>query len=505
VFTAGATSGNYFVYAEADVDGVVLKDSVAVEVQELELSIAISPAAATVLTEGTILYSAIVEDQFGNAIATQPTFTWSVSDGGTIGTDGLFTADTVPGDYQVYAEATVSSELLKDSTTVTVTNDPGDCLVTFENPLDAAWDTLINCEDASGSVYIDEANDKLILDASSGTCNTFFDRDFFNGIQTSPISGDFEVSAKVTVNTAKSWTTGSRGGIIIGRNISSGAGVASVAIRPQSSEYRMYYDSDGDALMDAWDNPGSGLHSNTSWLKITRQGNVVSTYYKNDGDASWSMIGSHDIGFGNDDMDIVLAAGDLELHIDSVYMSTCPLVSGGSTKQDQTITFDTIADKLISDGPFTLNATASSGLDVTFTVISGPATVSGNEITLTGSTGIVEVEARQSGDATYNAASPVMQTFMVSLTTNINLSHSKQNKVTIAPNPADEYVFVKVKEEMIDKIELYTIDGMLLHTYSVSSDNVKIDNTATFIQGMYLLRVYKKSGGVSVHRLMIRH
>lgn len=144
-------------------------------------------------------------------------------------------------------------------------------------------------------------------------------------------------------------------------------------------------------------------------------------------------------------------------------------------------------------------------MDVTFTILSGPATVSSNEVTLTGSTGIVEIEAHQAGDATYNAASPVTHSFTVSLTTNINELHAEQDEVTIAPNPADEYVIIKLKQDVIDKIEIYTIDGMLLHTYSVSSDNVKIDNTSSFIQGMYLLRIYKKSGGTSVHRIIIKH
>ena len=47
--------------------------------------------------------------------------------------------------------------------------------------------------------------------------------------------------------------------------------------------------------------------------------------------------------------------------------------------------------------------TASSGLTVTFTIISGPATLSGNTVTITGA-GMVTVEASQPGDPNYNAA-----------------------------------------------------------------------------------------------------
>jgi hypothetical protein len=82
----------------------------------------------------------------------------------------------------------------------------------------------------------------------------------------------------------------------------------------------------------------------------------------------------------------------------------------GTTKQ--TITFPTIATQTFGSAPFSLDATASSGLTVTYTVVSGPATVSGNTVTLTGA-GTVTIRASQSGNSTYAAATPVNQTFTV--------------------------------------------------------------------------------------------
>lgn len=80
--------------------------------------------------------------------------------------------------------------------------------------------------------------------------------------------------------------------------------------------------------------------------------------------------------------------------------------------QNQTITFPAIASKTYGNAPFVLTATASSNLPVSFRIVSGPATVSGNAITLTGS-GTVVVEASQSGNASYAAASAVNQSFVV--------------------------------------------------------------------------------------------
>jgi hypothetical protein len=89
----------------------------------------------------------------------------------------------------------------------------------------------------------------------------------------------------------------------------------------------------------------------------------------------------------------------------------CPLTVE-VTQTEQTITFDPLADRTYGEPAFALVATASSGLDVGFAVVSGPATVSGNALTITG-TGTVTVEATQPGDSQYAPAPPVQQSFTV--------------------------------------------------------------------------------------------
>jgi hypothetical protein len=79
---------------------------------------------------------------------------------------------------------------------------------------------------------------------------------------------------------------------------------------------------------------------------------------------------------------------------------------------NQTITFSSPGNQTYGVGPITLGAAASSGLPVSYSVTSGPATVSSNVLTITG-TGSVTVQASQSGDANWNAATPVNQTISV--------------------------------------------------------------------------------------------
>jgi Concanavalin A-like lectin/glucanases superfamily/MBG domain len=93
---------------------------------------------------------------------------------------------------------------------------------------------------------------------------------------------------------------------------------------------------------------------------------------------------------------------------------------------EQSITFDSISDKTFNDAPFNLNATASSSLPVSFTITSGPATVSGNTVTITGA-GSVTIRADQAGNVGFHPAPPVTQSFTVAkAAATINLSNLSQ-------------------------------------------------------------------------------
>ena len=79
----------------------------------------------------------------------------------------------------------------------------------------------------------------------------------------------------------------------------------------------------------------------------------------------------------------------------------------------QAISFPQIPHHLTTDAPFELVATATSGLEVLFEVISGPATLDGSILTLTGTAGEVVIEATQPGNGTYDPADPVLNSFLV--------------------------------------------------------------------------------------------
>ena len=79
----------------------------------------------------------------------------------------------------------------------------------------------------------------------------------------------------------------------------------------------------------------------------------------------------------------------------------------------QAITFPQIPNKLVSDAPFQLLATASSGLPVSYEIVSGPATLNGDMVTLDGTPGEVMVKASQGGNGTFDPAEDLFNSFQV--------------------------------------------------------------------------------------------
>jgi hypothetical protein len=94
----------------------------------------------------------------------------------------------------------------------------------------------------------------------------------------------------------------------------------------------------------------------------------------------------------------------------------------------QTISFGPLANRALGEAPFLVTATASSGLPVSLSILSGPATISNGTVNLTG-TGSVVVDAAQPGNASYNAAPNVNQQFTVYAPPKINLVASNNSLI----------------------------------------------------------------------------
>jgi hypothetical protein len=98
---------------------------------------------------------------------------------------------------------------------------------------------------------------------------------------------------------------------------------------------------------------------------------------------------------------------------EGVEVSAPLTISVHAANLPQSITFNPVGTQSADQGSLALGASASSGLPITYTVVSGPASVNGSNLTFTGAGGTVTVRAEQSGNNRYAAAVSVTQSFEV--------------------------------------------------------------------------------------------
>lgn len=115
-------AGTYdFGVTVTDASGLSVTSSTSVIVEQTLTTISVTPTPVTVAYGGTQQFTAVGDDQFGVAMASQPLFTWNQSSGvGSIDSSGLYTA---PGSGGT-ASITASSGLVSGTGVITVSNTP---------------------------------------------------------------------------------------------------------------------------------------------------------------------------------------------------------------------------------------------------------------------------------------------------------------------------------------------------------------------------------------------
>jgi len=113
---------------------------------------------------------------------------------------------------------------------------------------------------------------------------------------------------------------------------------------------------------------------------------------------------------------LLITGGDAAITVraasagNGTYAAATAQVTFTATKKSQVVSTTPIPAAVHTDtGSMTLDATSTSGLPITYTVISGPATVDGNTLTFTG-TGAITLQVNQAGNDTY---APVSTTITV--------------------------------------------------------------------------------------------
>ncbi|CAG0935949.1 hypothetical protein TFLX_04803 [Thermoflexales bacterium] len=167
---------------------------------------------------------------------------------------------------------------------------------------------------------------------------------------------------------------------------------------------------------------GTHMYNNTSWVSGVGTQSAKLAYGQNRADRFY-IAGGMVAGYADVLPDFPEAVDDYGLLRDQTGYSidtAAKWVALGYAAHmaDQAITFGPLADKIVTDPPFTVSATVSSGLPVSFSA-SGTCTVTGNTVTLTG-VGTCTITASQSGNSNYYPAPDVPQTFNVTSTPTIS-------------------------------------------------------------------------------------
>jgi hypothetical protein len=121
----------------------------------------------------------------------------------------------------------------------------------------------------------------------------------------------------------------------------------------------------------------------------------------------------------------------------NLYITDTDLLWQVAPLQPQTITFSPLSNVTYGTAPIAMDATASSGLPVQYSISSTPsgiANLNGSQLVITGA-GTVHVTASQPGDSTYAAAASVINSFAVAQAP-LSVTANPASKVYGSPNPA---------------------------------------------------------------------
>jgi hypothetical protein len=164
-------------------------------------------------------------------------------------------------------------------------------------------------------------------------------------------------------------------------------------------------------------------------------------------------------------------------------------------RQAQAITFSVIPDQSIESGQTTLSATASSGLPVTFELVSGPATISGNTVSFD-ELGTVVLRAIQAGNTSFHAATPVERSFEIFTITAVREIASG---LKIYPNPATDYLQIEIPDGEEAEVFMSSMDGRDAISTKTSTGRVDI---STLSGGLYVLRVHVAGKVAAIHKIV---
>jgi Leucine-rich repeat (LRR) protein/PKD repeat protein len=170
-------------------------------------------------------------------------------------------------------------------------------------------------------------------------------------------------------------------------------------------------------------------------------------------------------------------------------------------KAAQTITFGALDNKTFGDADFGLTATASSGLDVSYSSSDlTVATIDGSTVTIVGA-GTTTITASQAGADNYHAADPVAQTLEVMEITALTVE--EDDRILVYPNPASSTMILQFESGM-RSVRMLNLNGQTVyekHGIDKLAGRLEID-TSPYPPGEYIIR-FEGEGKTTARKVLI--
>ncbi len=166
------------------------------------------------------------------------------------------------------------------------------------------------------------------------------------------------------------------------------------------------------------------------------------------------------------------------------------------SKLSQTITFNALPAQKANDAPFTLSASASSGLAVTFTSSnSAIASINGTMLTIHAA-GNVKIKALQAGNNNWEAASAERE---LAITTVTGINEEKEFQLKVYPNPVTDVLYINAEKHEISTFHIYNQIGTIVCTGILKQQSIDV---AMLPAGLYILKIYNKNDGECIIRFV---
>lgn len=165
----------------------------------------------------------------------------------------------------------------------------------------------------------------------------------------------------------------------------------------------------------------------------------------------------------------------------------------------QTLTFTPPADLFnLTTTPILLSGTSTSGLPVEYSIVSGPATISGSNLTLT-NTGTVVIRASQPGNASYLAAPPVDRTITV-VPVGFQTGAAASTRPVLVTEPG---AWTAATSAPWIQLPVTSGTGQRLIEVSFAANDTGADRSATLVIGGTTYNITQRAAGSGLRELWV--